>query len=222
MPFTRKFKKLQSHEVCCIGQPGPESDHNDEIAFFQVSIAERFIEAFVKEFENKKVGDPLDPKTDVGPLASNSQVTILDAQVQDAVSKGAEAILGGKPQTGPGAFYEPTVLIKVNSQMTVLREEVFGPVAPILTVRTEKEAIERANNSEMGLGASLWTSNRDRAKKLASEIETGMVFVNALVKSDPRMPFGGIKKSGIGRELSKYGLREFVNIKSVNIYGTAS
>ncbi len=186
------------------------------------AVAERFNEAFVKEFESKKVGDPLDPKTDVGPLASNGQVTILDAQVQDAVSKGAEAILGGKPQTGPGAFYEPTVLIKVNSQMTVLREEVFGPVAPILTVRTEKDAIDRANDSELGLGASLWTSSRDRAKKLASEIETGMVFVNALVKSDPRMPFGGVKKSGIGRELSKYGLREFVNVKSVNIYGTAS
>lgn len=183
------------------------------------SVAESFTDRFVKEFESKKVGDPLDMKTEVGPLASAGQVTILDGQVKDALSKGAETALGGKPRPGPGAFYEPTVLVRVDARMRVLREEVFGPVAPILTVRTETEAIEAANESELGLGASLWTSNPEKARKLAAAIETGIVFVNALVKSDPRMPFGGVKKSGIGRELSKYGLREFVNIKSVNIYG---
>lgn len=186
------------------------------------SVSEKFTSEFAKEFENKKVGDPLDPKTDVGPLANQSQVTKLDGQVKDALSKGAEAVVGGGPRSGPGAFYEPTVLVKVNEQMKVLREEVFGPVAPIIEVQTEKEAIEAANRSELGLGASLWTSNSEKARKLAAEIESGMVFVNALVKSDPRMPFGGVKKSGVGRELSKYGLKEFVNVKSVNIYGIAS
>ncbi|MGI0083723.1 MAG: aldehyde dehydrogenase family protein, partial [Nitrososphaerales archaeon] len=119
---------------------------------------------------------------------------------------------------GPGTFYEPTVLDRVGMSMKVLSEEVFGPVAPVLGVAGEDEAIRVANDSEFGLGASLWTSDFERAKKLARRIESGMVFVNSLVKSDPRMPFGGIKKSGIGRELSKFGLKEFVNVKSINMY----
>ncbi len=183
------------------------------------SVAERFTSVFAKEFESKRVGDPMDRETDVGPLASQNQVTILDGQVKEAMAKGAEAMVGGEPRSGAGAFYEPTVLVKVNEQMKVMHEEVFGPVAPILRVTTEAEAIKEANCSDLGLGASLWTSDARKAKKMAAEIETGMVFVNALVKSDPRMPFGGVKKSGVGRELSKYGLKEFVNTKSVNIYG---
>ncbi len=182
-------------------------------------VAERFTSEFAREFERKKVGDPMDRETDVGPLASQTQVTKLDGQVKDALAKGAEPVVGGEPRPGVGAFYEPTVLVKVNEQMKVMREEVFGPVAPIFKVGTEAEAIKAANHSELGLGASLWTSDSKKAKRLAAEIESGIVFVNGLVKSDPRMPFGGVKKSGIGRELSKYGLKEFVNTKSVNIYG---
>ena len=182
------------------------------------SIAREFIENFVQEFEKKKTGDPMDPKTDVGPLANKQQVATVDAQVKDATSKGAKVAIGGHPRSGAGAFYEPTVLESVTPEMKVMREEVFGPVAPIYVVKDEDEAIRVANDSEFGLGASVWTSDSSKVKGLASKIQTGMVFVNSLVKSDPRMPFGGIKKSGIGRELYKYGLREFVNVKSVNIY----
>lgn len=185
-------------------------------------VAEEFTQSFVEEMGKKKMGNPLDPANDVGPLASKAQVAILDGQVKDALSKGAEALLGGAPRPGPGAFYEPTVLTDVKHQMRVMQEEVFGPVAPIYKVKTEEEAIQMANKSQLGLGASLWTQNHEKAKTLAARIESGMVFVNALVKSDPRMPFGGVKKSGVGRELSKYGLREFVNVKSVNIYGMSS
>jgi len=182
-------------------------------------VANQFIEEFVSEFESKHTGDPLNPKTDVGPLVNVEAVSSLDGQVRDAISHGAKVRVGGKPRGGPGAFYEPTVMDNVNLSMKVMNEEVFGPVAPVYVVKDEAEAIRVANDSEFGLGASLWTSNLERARRIAKEIESGMVFVNALVKSDPRMPFGGIKKSGLGRELSKWGLREFVDVKSVNIYG---
>ncbi len=186
------------------------------------SVAKEFLERLVKEFERKKVGDPMNPNTDVGPLSSSKQVELLESQVEDAVSKGARVEIGGKRLYGKGAFFEPTVLSKVRKDMRVMREEVFGPVGPVYVVHDEREAIKTANDSEFGLGASLWTSSPERARRLSLEIESGMVFVNGLVKSDPRIPFGGIKKSGIGRELSKYGLREFVNIKSINIYGINS
>lgn len=183
------------------------------------SVAERFTERFTREIEKKKTGNPMDPNTDVGPLVNAQQVAELDGQVRDAISKGAEAAVGGKPSEGIGSFYEPTVLEKVDLHMKVMREEVFGPVAPICIVSNEEEAIRVANDSEFGLGAGLWTTNLEKAKRLARRLQSGVVFVNELVKSDPRMPFGGIKRSGIGRELSKYGLREFVNIKGINIYG---
>ena len=185
------------------------------------SVANEFLEKFVKEFENKKFGDPLDPKTDVGPLVNVEAVQSIDAQVKDALSKGAENRFGGSART-PGSFFEPTVLSNVNKKMKVMYEEVFGPVAPIYVVENELEAIKAANDSEFGLGSSLWTNSLEKAKRLSKEIQSGMVFINALTKSDPRMPFGGIKKSGIGRELSKYGLKEFVNVKSVNIYGNVT
>ena len=184
----------------------------------QKSVADEFSEKFVSEFEKKKVGDPMNRDTDVGPLAYKDQVSSIDVQVRDAISNNAEVLLGGKPMQGAGAYYSPTVLNRVNRSMRVVREEVFGPVAPILVVESEAEAIDLANESEFGLGASLWTRDLERGKRLATHIESGMVFINALVKSDPRMPFGGIKKSGIGRELSKYGLKEFANWKSVNVY----
>lgn len=183
------------------------------------SVASEFSQLFVEECGRKKMGDPMDPLTEVGPLISAQQVKIIDRQVRDAVSKGAVVSIGGRPGKGRGWFYHPTVLERVTRKMRVMREEVFGPVAPILIVQGEDEAMQAANDSEFGLGASLWTSDSGHARELASQIESGMVFVNGLVKTDPRMPFGGVKKSGIGRELSKYGLREFVNVKSVNIFG---
>jgi acyl-CoA reductase-like NAD-dependent aldehyde dehydrogenase len=182
--------------------------------------AREFIEEFVIQMGKKKTGDPMNPKTDVGPLVNVKAVEALDEQVRSSVSKGARVRLGGKPLPGKGAFYPPTVLDNVKLDMKVIREEVFGPVAPVHVVRNEAEAIIVANDSEFGLGSSLWTTDMIKARRVAKEIQSGMVFVNALTKSDPRMPFGGVKRSGIGRELSKYGLREFVNVKSVNIYGT--
>jgi len=183
------------------------------------AAADDFIEAFASQMSKKRTGDPLDPKTDVGPLVNAEAVKIIDRQVRSSVGDGARALVGGIPLPGQGAFYPPTVLDRVKPDMKVIREEVFGPVAPVLVVQDEAEAIRAANDSDFGLGSSLWTTDMARAKRVAKEIQSGMVFVNALTKSDPRMPFGGVKKSGIGRELSKYGLKEFVNVKSVNIYG---
>lgn len=184
----------------------------------QKSAAKEFTERFVSEIAKKKVGDPMKKDTDVGPLSNKDQVKTVDAQVKDAISRNARILLGGKPIPGAGAFYQPTVVDNVDHTMKVVNEEVFGPVAPILVVEGEEEAISMANDSEFGLGASLWTQDLEKGKRLARDIESGMVFINALVKSDPRMPFGGIKKSGLGRELSKYGLKEFTNWKAVNVY----
>jgi acyl-CoA reductase-like NAD-dependent aldehyde dehydrogenase len=184
------------------------------------SAAEEFVEEFVSQMGKKKTGDPMKGETDVGPLVNVEAVETLDEQVRSSVSKGARVRVGGKPLPGKGAFYPPTVLDNVKLDMKVIREEVFGPVAPVYVVHDEAEAIKVANDSDFGLGSSLWTTDMERARRIAREIQSGMVFVNALTKSDPRMPFGGVKRSGIGRELSKYGLREFVNVKSVNIYGT--
>jgi acyl-CoA reductase-like NAD-dependent aldehyde dehydrogenase len=182
-------------------------------------IADEFTEEFVSQMGSKRTGDPMDQKTDVGPLVNVEAVKALDEQVRGSVSAGARVRVGGKLLRGKGAFYPPTVLDRVKLDMKVIREEVFGPVAPVYVAPDEAEAIRVANDSDFGLGSSLWTTDMDRAKNVAKELQSGMVFVNALTKSDPRMPFGGIKKSGIGRELSKYGLREFINVKSVNIYG---
>ena len=183
------------------------------------AAAEEFLDKFVAEFQRKSMGDPLNPKTDVGPLVNMQAVRSLDEQVKDAISRGAHVRTGGRQRDGRGAYYEPTVLDNVDLRMKVMAEEIFGPVAPVYIVRDEAEAIRVANDSEFGLGSSLWTRDLDRARRIAREIQSGLVFVNALTKSDPRMPFGGVKKSGIGRELSKYGLKEFVNVKSVSIYG---
>jgi succinate-semialdehyde dehydrogenase/glutarate-semialdehyde dehydrogenase len=182
------------------------------------SVVNEFTEKFVGEMAKKRVGDPMMKETDVGPLAYKDQVVAADAQVRDAISRNARVLLGGKARPGKGTYYEPTVLDKIDTTMKVWSEEVFAPVAPILSFDSEEEAVKLANDAEFGLGASVWTDNLEKAKMLAKKIESGMVFVNALVKSDPRMPFGGIKKSGIGRELSKYGLREFTNWKAVNVY----
>ncbi len=182
------------------------------------NIADKFSRIFAEEAGKLIVGDPMDMKTDVGPLVNKDGLNIIEAQVHDAVSNGARVLAGGKRLERKGYFYMPTVLSDIKMSMKVVTEEVFGPVAPIIIVNNEEDAIKIANNTEFGLGASIWTANEERGLKIAKKIEAGDVFINSIVKSDPRMPFGGVKKSGIGRELSKYGLREFVNIKGVNVY----
>ncbi len=178
-------------------------------------VADKFTKLFVENTQAEVVGDPLDSKTTVGPLVRDSQRQALAKQVEDARGKGGRILTGGQPIKREGFFYEPTIISNVNHEMEIVKEEVFGPAAPVIVVNSEEEAIREANDSEFGLGASIWTNNIERGIKLARQIESGIVSVNEMVKSDPRLPFGGIKKSGIGRELSEFGIREFVNIKSV-------
>lgn len=180
-------------------------------------VAKEYAERLAGEFEKKKMGDPTDRSTDVGPLVNQDAVDTVHEQVKEAIGGGAIARTGGKPRA-PGFYYEPTVLDKVTRAMRVMDEEVFGPVAPIYAVNDEEEAVRVANDTEFGLGASVWTHDRQKAERVARQIQSGLVFVNQLTKSDPRVPFGGVKKSGIGRELSKYGLREFVNVKTIGFY----
>jgi len=177
--------------------------------------AEKFSKLFAQNVESEVVGDPLNSKTTVGPLVRESQLQSLVNQVEDAKSKSGKILTGGKIIAGDGYFYEPTVISNVNDKMLILSEEVFGPAAPLIVVDNEIDAIWEANNSEFGLGASVWTGNFDRGLRLAREIRSGVVRVNEMVRSDPRLPFGGIKSSGIGRELSQFGIREFVNVKSI-------
>ena len=177
--------------------------------------ANEFEKLFTENMERLKVGDPLDKETQIGPLARGDLVLELDKQVQDSIAQGAKLLTGGKRLAREGYYYAPTVLTNVRKGMSVYEEETFGPVAAIIRVRDEEEALQVANDSRFGLGASLWTKDLKRAEELARKINSGAVFVNAMVKSDPRLPFGGVKKSGYGRELSHYGIKEFVNIKSV-------
>ena len=178
-------------------------------------IEEMFLEEFVSEMRSRSMGDPLDRDTQVGPQARHDLRISLHRQVEESVKRGAKLLLGGRVPEGPGAFYPPTVLAAVKEDMPAFYEETFGPVAAIIPAQDEGDAIRLANNSSFGLGASLWTRDRERAERLVGQIEAGSVFVNELVKSDPRLPFGGVKRSGYGRELSEYGIREFMNIKSV-------
>lgn len=187
--------------------------------------AKRFIvvEAVVKEFEKQqaaimqslKIGDPLDPSSKVGAMARLDLLEELDEQVQQSIEMGARLLCGGKKAALPGAFYEPTVLTDVKKGMPVYEQETFGPVSAIIPVKDAEEAIATANDSVFGLGGALWSKDIKKAEALARRIETGAVFINGMTKSDPRLPFGGIKRSGYGRELSHYGIREFVNIKSI-------
>jgi succinate-semialdehyde dehydrogenase/glutarate-semialdehyde dehydrogenase len=181
------------------------------------AVANQFLDCFGAELGQRKVGDPLQPGTDIGPQARTDLRASLHRQVEESVARGARLLFGGRLPEGPGAFYPPTLLTAVSPGMPAFDEETFGPVAAVIHARDEGEAIRLANASAYGLGASLWTGDRERAERLAADIEAGCVFVNAIVKSDPRLPFGGIKRSGYGRELSEYGLREFVNIKTVSI-----
>jgi succinate-semialdehyde dehydrogenase/glutarate-semialdehyde dehydrogenase len=161
-----------------------------------------------------RMGNPLDPETQIGPQVTKKARRNLHRQVQNAVRDGARVTLGGKIPPGPGAFYPPTVLVDVQPGNTAATEELFGPVAAIIKVPNAEKAIEVANATKFGLGASIWT-DAARGESLAPQIEAGAVFVNGMVKSDPRLPFGGIKASGIGRELAREGMLEFVNTKTV-------
>jgi succinate-semialdehyde dehydrogenase/glutarate-semialdehyde dehydrogenase len=178
-------------------------------------IAADFEKKFVARMESLQVGDPFDEKTELGPLATPSGVTDLDADVQKSVKAGAKVLTGGHPLQRPGNYYAPTVLTNVPKDSPAYREEFFGPVASIFRVKDVDEAIRLANDVRFGLGSSVWTNDEKERERFINELEAGMVFVNKMVASDPRIPFGGVKASGHGRELGLVGIREFVNAKTV-------
>jgi succinate-semialdehyde dehydrogenase/glutarate-semialdehyde dehydrogenase len=177
-------------------------------------VADEFKKHFVSRLKELKIGDPMDETTDVGPVAKKEILGSLKEQLRDAKAKGAE-VLQLEHSFKKGLFFAPCAVYNPKENMKVLKEEVFGPIAPIIVVKDENEAVRVANNTEYGLGASVWSRNTERAERIASRLEAGFIAVNDMVKSDPRLPFGGVKKSGVGRELSHYGLKEFVNIKTV-------
>jgi succinate-semialdehyde dehydrogenase / glutarate-semialdehyde dehydrogenase len=179
------------------------------------SIADEFERRLVAGVEALVVGDPMDPATDVGPLANEAQVKTLSDQVARSVAAGARLLTGGYPLKRPGYFFAPGVLTGIAEGTPAYTEEIFGPVALLFRARDIEDAIRIANDSDFGLGASAWTQNPRERDRFIIELEAGMVFINAMVASDPRVPFGGVKQSGYGRELSHYGIREFVNIKTV-------
>ena len=178
-------------------------------------IADEFERKFVSKMQSLRVGDPFDEHTEVGPLANPQAVTSLDEDVKKTVAAGARVLTGGHPLKRPGSFYAPTVLANIPHESPAYKEEFFGPVASVFRVKTAAEAIQLANDSRFGLGASAWTTNPQEAEMFINELDAGMVFLNKMVASDPRVPFGGVKASGHGRELSVQGIREFVNIKTV-------
>src|SRR5438094_4872887 len=178
-------------------------------------IYERFLDEFVDRMRALKVGDPMDPGTELGPLATEQIVQGVHDQVQKTIGAGAKLLTGGNRIHGPGFFYEPTVLVDVPKESPAYREEVFGPVAAVFRVGDADEAIELANDTTFGLGSSAWTNDRQEQKLFVSELDSGMVFINAMVASDPRLPFGGVKRSGFGRELGAAGIREFTNPKAI-------
>ena len=180
-------------------------------------VAEEFTKKFVEKFENLKVGDPFEEETDLGPLAREDLVTDLHDQVTASLEDGAKILTGGKKLERPGFYYAPTIITDLTPEMRAYKEELFGPVASLLIAKDEDDALRIANDTEFGLGASLWTNDLKKAKRLVAKIHSGSTFVNELVKSDPRLPFGGVGISGYGRELSHYGIKEFVNIKTVYI-----
>jgi acyl-CoA reductase-like NAD-dependent aldehyde dehydrogenase len=181
-------------------------------------IADQFTEKFVQKAEKLRVDNPLLEDTDMGPVVNAKSLENIDRIVKASIKEGAELLTGGEKVKDKGYFYRPTILKKVLPKMEIVQEEVFGPVAPIIVTNDEKEAIKVANDSKFGLGSSIWTQDLEKAEKLSAMMESGIVTVNNMVVSDPRVPFGGVKKSGFGRELSRYGMLEFVNIKSIRLY----
>lgn len=178
-------------------------------------VKQEFLSLLKSEFSQQKMGDPADPNTTIGTQARISLRDDLHKQVQESVKKGARLVIGGHIPEGKAAFYPPTILDNVSPGQPAFDEELFGPVAAIIEFSSETEAIDLANNTQYGLGSAVFTKNTERALKISYEIQSGSVFINDFVKSDPRLPFGGIKDSGLGRELSSYGIKEFVNVKTV-------
>ena len=183
--------------------------------FIADKIYDDFLNKFVEAMRSLKVGDPLDETTEVGPLATEQILNGVHEQVQKSIAVGAKLLTGGNRIAGPGFFYEPTVLVDVPRSSPAFREEVFGPVAAVFRVRDAEEAVELSNDSRFGLAASAWTNDEIEQELFASELESGMVFINAMTSSDPRLPFGGVKRSGFGRELGAAGIREFMNAKTI-------
>ncbi|OKH27485.1 NAD-dependent succinate-semialdehyde dehydrogenase [Chroogloeocystis siderophila] len=179
------------------------------------AIADKFEKLLIEHFQALKVGDPMHPDTHIGPLATPGILQDLDQQVQNCIESGAKVLVGGKPLSRPGNYYPPTILSEISAGSAAYNEEFFGPVALLFRVSDIDAAIQLANNTPFGLGASAWTSDAHQRDRLISELDAGAVFINDLVKSDPRMPFGGIKRSGYGRELGIQGIHEFVNVKTV-------
>ncbi|NUC72844.1 NAD-dependent succinate-semialdehyde dehydrogenase [Haloterrigena sp. SYSU A558-1] len=184
-------------------------------------VYDEFLERFVEEMDAQTVGDPTDEETDIGPQAREDLMEELHGQVEETLEAGGECRLGGEPMDRDGAFYPPTVLTDVPENAPADQEELFGPVATVFRVPDEAAAIEKANDTRFGLGASVWTEDLERGERVARQFESGLAFVNELVKSDPRLPFGGVKDSGYGRELSRDGIREFVNRKTIWVQGDA-
>jgi succinate-semialdehyde dehydrogenase / glutarate-semialdehyde dehydrogenase len=183
--------------------------------FIADKIYDDFVDKFVEQMRTLKVGDPFDETIEIGPLATEQILNGVHEQVQKSIAAGAKLLTGGNRIAGPGFFYEPTVLVDVPKDSPAFREEVFGPVAAVFRVRDPAEAIELANDSRFGLAASAWTNDQPEQELFASELESGMVFINAMSASDPRLPFGGVKRSGFGRELGAAGIREFMNAKTI-------
>jgi acyl-CoA reductase-like NAD-dependent aldehyde dehydrogenase len=179
------------------------------------AVAEAFERKFVDAASKLRLGDPLDFETQVGPVARDDLREALDRQVRDSVKMGARVLIGGKPLEGKGYFYAPTIVSGVTPEMPMFREETFGPAAAVIHARNAEHAIELANDSEFGLSCNLWTRNIEQARELAAQIEAGGCFINGMTASDPRLPFGGVKHSGYGRELSSFGIQEFVNVQTV-------
>ena len=182
------------------------------------NVANEFVEKFVQKVERLKVGDPLSDDTDIGPVVNAKSLENMEGIVNRTSKEGAELLTGGERIKNKGYFFSPTIFKNVLPHMEIAQEEVFGPIAPIITAEDEKEAIRIANDSKFGLGASIWTQDLEKAETLSSWVQSGIVTVNNVVVSDARVPFGGVKNSGFGRELSRYGMLEFVNIKSVRFY----
>jgi len=181
----------------------------------EAEVYDAFIDKVKGIISALKIGDPLDAESQFGPLARMDLLEDIDRQVQESVGQGATLELGGHRMNGEGFYYQPTLLSGINQNMPVFTEETFGPAMAVMQVSSSEEAIEVANNCFYGLGGSLWTEDTEKGIRIARQIESGAVFVNGMTKSDPRLPFGGIKKSGYGRELSHYGIKEFVNIKTI-------
>jgi len=200
-----KARTINSGQSCIAGKRFLVADQ----------VYDRFLDQFVERMRALKVGDPFDEATEIGPLATEQILEDVHEQVQKSIAAGAKLLTGGNRIHGPGFFYEPTVLVDVPKDSPAYREEVFGPVASVFRVRDAADAVELANDSTFGLGASAWTNDPAERELFASELETGMVFINAMVASDPRLPFGGVKRSGFGRELGAAGIREFTNAKTI-------